>query len=106
MRERAAVADSMSGSPASGGTFPVLQGVLVRGRAVLACFRIGTAYVVIEPGAVWGAGAAAMTFVSFENDVARLRDAGGKSYEVRVTMRAEANPPKSRSEPSRPEGDV
>ena len=83
--------------PAAVAAMPVLEGVVVKGKTVLACFRAGTSTVVVEPGDVFTCGSGQVTFVSYQDEAAVVKDAGGRLCKLRISVRggspARAAPP-------------
>jgi len=75
---------------------PVLEGVIVKGEAVLACLRVGSASVVVEPGDILGEGGADYEFVSYAEGLATLRDGDGTLLKVRMSVRPASVPAAAR----------
>lgn len=84
MRQRAAAGGVEPGGTVSPRDPVVLEGVLVRGKEALACFRIGSFHFIVEPGAAVRTNEAACTFVSYEEGAVVLREPGGGTFRVRV----------------------
>ncbi len=90
MRERARRAGAYGdGGAALGGDggVPVLVGIIVRDKAVLACFRSGGATTLVEPGDAFLCGGVRFVFVKYAAEAVTLQDQDGAKVEMRLGSR-------------------
>jgi len=90
MRERARWAGAYGdgGAVLAGdGGIPVLAGIIVRDKAVLACFRSGGATTLVEPGDAFLCGGVRFVFVKYAAEAVTLQDQDGATVEMRLGSR-------------------
>jgi hypothetical protein len=86
MREQARRASSSAAGGAAGLAFegaPVMEGLIVKDKSVLACFRIGKFSALVEPGGSFQAGEVKYTFAKYESETVTLQDQDGNVYEMK-----------------------
>lgn len=74
---------------------PVLEGVIVSGREILACFRLGDKAVIVSPGESMGDEPQQFLFVSFDGRAATIRSDDGREHLVRLNMKTMPDRPRA-----------
>jgi hypothetical protein len=63
---------------------PTLEGVVVMDKSVLACFRVGAAFILVECGESFQADGRSYVFARYDDEAVTLQDPEGSAHVVRI----------------------
>lgn len=83
---RAAGGDATTAQLSSEGG-PLLEGLIIKDKTVLACFRVGKSSVLVEPGESFQSGEVKYTFAKYGSETVTLQDQDGNTCEIKPGSR-------------------